>query len=43
MVVNGANFLLSFRARNEAIRLLVGGLTLDSLMLPWTRLIMALY
>lgn len=43
MVINGVNFLLSFRARNEAIRLLVGGLALDSLMFFWIRLSMALY
>lgn len=43
MVINGVNFLLSFRARKEAIRLLVSGLALDSLMCPWTRLSTALY
>lgn len=45
-LIDRVNFLLSFRARNEAIRLLVGGLSsiaLDVLMFPWTSLSMALY
>lgn len=46
MVTNGVNFLLSLRARNGAIRLLVGGLSstaLGGLIFLWTLLSMTLY